>query len=299
MSVLVATMLDVCLEEPPLRAHPVVGMGRYLSIVEKLVPDAPQGRALVGGAVAWLGGAGMATLTGLAFERLASRVPQPWGPLVRGLALWPLLSARLLFTEVNAVETALAESTTQGRIALGRIVSRQTSTLGEEEIRGAAIESLAENLSDSLVAPLFWYRLGGLPGAAVYRFANTADACWGYRNPRWQDAGRFAARADDLLNLIPARLTAALLVGLRQPRLGAEANKTSSPNAGWPMAAMALRLDLRLTKRDHYELNPGGEPPGPDSLSAALRAAARVAALTVTLAALSEHLTHRARGARS
>ena len=81
-------------------------------------------------------------------------------------------------------------------------------------MRGAAIESLAENLSDSVVAPLLWYVVAGLPGAALYRFANTADACWGYRSPRWRYAGTVAARADDALNLVPARLTA-LLLGAR------------------------------------------------------------------------------------
>jgi adenosylcobinamide-phosphate synthase len=211
----------------------------------------------------------------------------------------------MLFAEVTAVESALGDGTAYGRTALARIVSRDTADLTEEEIRGAAVESLAENLSDSLVAPLFWYLLAGLPGAAVYRFANTADACWGYLTPRWRHAGRCAALADDVLNVVPARLTAALLLGSthRGARTGlrAEASKTRSPNAGWPMAAMALRLDLRLSKRDHYDLNPSGAPPGPRAVPAATRTARRTAAIVVALAVVGETCTHRPsqpRGAR-
>lgn len=300
MSVLVATALDTWLMEPPPRAHPVVGFGRYLGAAERRLPSGPRGRALVAGAVAWSGGAVAAAALGTGVERVAARAGRPWGTLVRGLALWPLLSARMLFAEVTAVETALGDCTTYGARALSRIVSRETDGLTDDEVRGAAVESLAENLSDSLVAPLFWYVLAGLPGAAVYRFANTADACWGYLSPRWRYAGRAAALADDALNLVPARLTAALLMGPSgRTGLRGEARKTRSPNAGWPMAAMALRLDLRLTKRDHYDLNPAGSPPGPASVPAAVRAARQAAVLAVGLALMGEAVTRRHRGARS
>jgi adenosylcobinamide-phosphate synthase len=216
------------------------------------------------------------------------------------VALWPLLSARMLVTEVLAVEAALREDCDAGRAALARIVSRETQDLTPAEVRGAAIESLAENLSDAVVAPLFWYVVAGLPGAALYRFANTADACWGYRTPRWRYAGRVAARADDVLNLVPARLTAALLSTPAQARrLRAEARRTDSPNAGWPMAAMALRLDLRLSKRDHYVLNPSGADPSAGDVERAVRLARRTAVVVVLAAAAAEHLIHRNRGGRS
>lgn len=299
MSVLVATALDVWLMEPPLRVHPVVGFGRYLSAAERRVPAGPPGRALATGTVSWAAGAAGAAALSLGLERVAARAGRPWGALLRGLVLWPLLSARMLFAEVSAVETALADGPTSGARALSRIVSRDTDGLSDEEIRGAAVESLAENLSDSFVAPLFWYVVAGLPGAAVYRFANTADASWGYLTPRWRYAGRPAALADDALNLVPARLTAALLLGpAGRGRLRVEARKTRSPNAGWPMAAMALRLGLRLTKRDHYDLNPGGAAPGPTAIPAAVRVARRVAALAVGLAVVGETVTHPTRGAR-
>jgi adenosylcobinamide-phosphate synthase len=134
---------------------------------------------------------------------------------------------------------------------------------------------LAENLSDSVIAPLFWFALLGLPGAALYRFANTADAMWGYRE-RWEWAGKFAARADDLLNLIPARITAlGLLVVGERPwillgRLPREASRTASPNSGWPMGALALSLDVRLRKPDVYVLNSTGSAPSDADMATAL-----------------------------
>src|SRR5690606_4699726 len=132
-----------------------------------------------------------------------------------GLLLKPLLAWRLLREEVQGVEAALAESVEAGRARLARLVSRDVAPLSATEVRESAIESLAENLNDSVVAPLFWFVLAGLPGAALYRFANTADAMWGYRGARggrvWEWAGKWAAHADDALSWLPARLTALLL----------------------------------------------------------------------------------------
>ncbi|TFU15361.1 CobD/CbiB family cobalamin biosynthesis protein, partial [Thermus tengchongensis] len=130
-------------------------------------------------------------------------------------------------------------------------------------------ESLSENLSDSVLAPLLYYALFGLAGAALYRYANTADAMWGY--PAHELRGAFAARADDLLNLLPARLTGLLLCPPRLwPRLLQEARKTPSPNAGFPMAALALRLGVRLRKRGAYALNPEAPSLGPRHIRLAL-----------------------------
>lgn len=298
MSVVVAGALDLTLREPPPPLHPVVAIGRYLATVERLVPAGPPARAVASGAAAWLGGAVVAVVAGLVVERTASRGGRLWRAAVRGVALWPLLSARMLLAETQAVEASLGQDLEAGRASLARIVSRDASRLRPEEVRGAAIESMSENLSDSVVAPLFWYLLAGLPGAALYRFANTADACWGYRYGRWQHAGMVAARADDLLNLVPARLTALLLGGGRDwPRLRREASKTPSPNAGWPMAAVALRLGLRLTKRGEYDLNSAGADPRPGDVAAAVRHGSRTTFLALAVAAVSESLTRRPRGA--
>jgi adenosylcobinamide-phosphate synthase len=298
VSVVVAGVLDRTWAEPPLAVHPVAWTGRYLARAAALVPAHPRGRALVSGGAAWLLGAGVAVGVAALVDRLAARGGGLLGGLVRGVALWPLLSVRMLLEEVAAVEAAVSEDPGSGRRALARIVSRDTRDLTPAQVRAAAVESLAENLSDSVVAPLTWYAVAGLPGAALHRYANTADACWGYRTDRWQHAGRVAARADDVLNLVPARLTALLLTPRAGRRLAAEAARTASPNAGWPMAAMALRLDLALAKPGHYTLNPQGATPTATDVASALRVARRAALVALGSAALVEHLTHHRPGGR-
>ncbi|WP_038043906.1 adenosylcobinamide-phosphate synthase CbiB [Thermus tengchongensis] len=247
MSLLLALLLDALLGEPPARLHPVVLMGRYLAWAW------PRVRGLGSGAFYWTLGALLFTLPAFLLDLLLR--PLAWGWLLLGLLLKPLFSLRMLLEEVAAVERALGEDLEEARRRLSRIVSRPTEDLSPEEVREAALESLSENLSDSVLAPLLYYALFGLAGAALYRYANTADAMWGY--PEHGARGAFAARADDLLNLLPARLTGLLLCPPRLwPRLLQEARKTPSPNAGFPMAALALRLGVRLRKRGVYVLNP-------------------------------------------
>ena len=166
------------------------------------------------------------------------QLPALLGLLLLGLLLKSLLAWRMLRGEVLAVEAALAESLPAGRARLAWLVSRDVQALSEAEVRESAIESLAENLNDSVVAPIFWFVLLGLPGAALYRFANTADAMWGYhgiyQGRDWAWAGKWAARADDVLSWLPARLTALLLAlvngGLSLRALRREAGRTPSPN---------------------------------------------------------------------
>jgi adenosylcobinamide-phosphate synthase len=142
---------------------------------------------------------------------------------------------------------------------------------------------------------VFWFLVAGLPGAAVYRFANTADAMWGYRGTRggrcWEWAGKWAARADDLLSWLPARLTAVLIAAVTRStawrRLRDEAGRTPSPNSGWPMAAMALALDARLAKPGVYTLNAGGAAPGSVDVARAVRVARDAVALLLAAACLS------------
>ena len=273
-ALLLALLIDRWLGEPPVRWHPVVWMGHYLGWAGRLLqrqarPDGADYRSFWLGALAWLGGAAMVITAAMAIEQLALRLPVVMAGLLLGLALKPLLAWRMLHTEVQAVEQALQQSLAAGRERLSWLVSRDVSALSEAGVRESAIESLAENLNDSVVAPLFWFALLGLPGAALYRFANTADAMWGYRGvyrgQRWEWAGKWAARVDDALSWLPARLTAALLLlaaggrGLRLAgALRAEASKTPSPNSGWPMAAMALVLGVTLRKPLVYGLNPNG-----------------------------------------
>ena len=273
-ALLLALLIDRWLGEPPVRWHPVVWMGHYLGWAGRLLqrqarPHGADYRSFWLGTLAWLGGAAMVFVTALAIEQLALRLPVVLAGLLLGLALKPLLAWRMLRTEVQAVEQALQQSLAAGRERLSWLVSRDVSALSEAGVRESAIESLAENLNDSVVAPLFWFALLGLPGAALYRFANTADAMWGYRGvyrgQRWEWAGKWAARVDDALSWLPARLTAALLLlaaggrGLRLVgALRQEAVKTPSPNSGWPMAAMALVLGVTLRKPLVYGLHPGG-----------------------------------------
>ena len=273
-ALLLALLIDRWLGEPPVRWHPVVWMGHYLGWAGRLLqrqarPDGSDYRSFWLGTLAWLGGAAMVIAAALAIEQLALRLPAVLAGLLLGLALKPLLAWRMLRTEVQAVEQALQQSLAAGRERLSWLVSRDVSALSEAGVRESAIESLAENLNDSVVAPLFWFALLGLPGAALYRFANTADAMWGYRGvyrgQRWEWAGKWAARVDDVLSWLPARLTAALLLlaaggrGLRlSGALRQEAVKTPSPNSGWPMAAMALVLGVTLRKPRVYGLHPGG-----------------------------------------
>jgi adenosylcobinamide-phosphate synthase len=280
-----ALLIDRYLGEPPFRLHPVVWMGNYLGWLGKRIapsagdsksPDIPRFTA---GALAWCLGAAMSFTAACAITAFAHRLPAWIAVPLLALALKPMLAWRMLHDEVLAVESALAQSLDAGRARLSRLVSRDVSRLSEGEVRESAIESLAENLNDSLVAPIFWFVLLGLPGAAVYRFANTADAMWGYRGERegrdWEWAGKWAARADDALSWIPARLTAALLllvspslplrwragVGATPRAIRQQSQLTPSPNSGWPMAAMALLLNIRLAKPGVYTLNPAGREP--------------------------------------
>jgi adenosylcobinamide-phosphate synthase len=280
---LLALWIDQHFGEPCPRLHPVVWMGRYLQACGNVAVRCQSAAAFVLGAFAWGLGALMTgalawVLQGLLFAQLARVISTPSFGLVvvavllAALTAWLLkcmLSWRMLRSEVDAVEAALQQSLQAGRERLSWLVSRDTANLSESQVRESAIESLAENLNDSVVAPIFWFVLLGLPGAAVYRFANTADAMWGYRGvykgQNWEWAGKWAARADDVLSWLPARLTAVLIWlvagGFQFAALRREASQTPSPNSGWPMAAMALALGVCLRKPDVYALNAAGRAP--------------------------------------
>lgn len=303
LAVLVALALDFLLGEPPARAHPVVGMGCYLGWSGRAVQACtrqanaatPDWLAFWLGALAWGGGA--LVVLGLAWwlQLLLLGWPLWLAALLLGLALKPMLAWRMLCDEVRAVEQALGQSLAAGRERLSWLVSRDVSALSEAQVRESAIESLAENLNDSVMAPLFWFALLGLPGAALYRFANTADAMWGYpgsyRGQNWAWAGKWAARADDVLSWLPARLTAGLLglVSGVWPKhslraLCQEAGKTPSPNSGWPMAAMALALGVALHKPGVYTLNSTGVAPQAPDTRRALAYASKVLGLLMCCA---------------
>ena len=294
MMILLALLIDRLFGEPPARLHPVVWMGAYLSWAGRRMVVLPPRRAFVAGALAWFGGAVLVVVPAVAAAWALRQMPAALALVLGALLLKPLFALRLLLDEVAGVEAALEEGLDSGRSRLARIVSRDTAALSAAEVRESALESLAENLSDSLVAPLFWFVLLGLPGAALYRFANTADAMWGYHG-RWEWAGKWAAHADDLLNLLPARLTALALLGLPRPErlaaLAREARRTASPNSGWPMAALALALGIRLGKPGVYRLNDSAPAPTAIETRRALARAGK-AGLALGLLAAAAQLAH-------
>ncbi len=292
IALLFALALDRWFGEPPVRLHPVAWMGSYLGWVgARIAPyedsQNPDWRAFWAGALAWYGGAALVVVAASLLQRWSLLLDAGVAGLLIGVLLKPMLAWRMLRDEVVAVEAALGRSLDSGRTQLGRLVSREVMQLDESQVRESAIESLAENLNDSVVAPVFWFVVAGLPGAAVYRFANTADAMWGYRGRRggrcWEWAGKFAARADDVLSWLPARITALLLAmvagGLSLRRLAQEAARTPSPNSGWPMAAMALVLDIRLRKPAVYALNEEGGAPEPGDTARSIELAVRAIAV--------------------
>ena len=297
-ALLLALLVDHVWGEPAERWHPVVCIGRYLDAAAKrFVPtqqDAPNSRAIFWqGAMVWCIGVVLFTAMFAVVELAAHALPAALAALLLGLALKPLLSMAMLLREVMAVEAALNESLALGRERLSRLVSRETHELSEPQVREAAIETLAENLNDSVISPVFWFVVGGLPAAALYRFANTADAMWGYPGMRggrdWHWAGKWAARADDVLSWPGARITAVLVwvLYLRQiswRALRVQARQTPSPNSGWPMAAFALALNLRLEKTGVYVLNASGEYPKASHLPRVILLAKKVLLAGVLLA---------------
>lgn len=246
------------------RLHPVVWMGNTIRWVERGAPA--HGRA-----GPFLYGLGMAVSVPGAFAALAWGIGQvPILDLVGGI--WLLkgcMAIRMLGAAGLVVAAALEAGDLAGaRYGLRSLCSRDATALQPAELAAGATESIAENAADSFVAPLFWYAIFGLPGAAYYRAANTLDSVVGYHG-KYEWLGKASARQDDVLNLIPARITGFLLViagalvgedwrrGLRT--MWRDRRNTESPNAGWPMAAMAGLLGVVLEKPGHYRLGDGGE----------------------------------------
>ncbi len=169
-----------------------------------------------------------------------------------------LLAQRSLVEHVQAVGDGLRLSLGDGRMMVGRIVSRDTKTMDQSAVARSAIESGAENLSDGVMAPAFWFLIGGLPGLLIYKIVNTADSMIGYKTERHKDFGWAAARLDDVLNWVPARLTALLIAathaGLGQwQAIKTDAKLHRSPNAGWPESAMARALDVAVAGPRSYD----------------------------------------------
>jgi len=302
-TLLPAVALDLLAGEPPRALHPVVWAGRGLGWAAARAPRQPPVRARVAGAGIAVAGPLTAAAAAMALHRLPAR------GLRRGVetaALSATFSLRELGAAAQRVGAALDRRDLPGaRSHLRDLVSRPTAGLDGAHIASAAIESVAENLVDSALAPWLAFAVAGLPGAAAYRVVNTADAMLGYRGPL-RDLGWASARLDDACNLVPARLGAAALC-VAAPLVGgrpgaawritrAQAGRTASPNAGWPMAAAAAALGVWLEKPGHYRLHPRGREPRAGDIGRALRLAAGAAALGLALATGLAAATGRERG---
>ncbi len=289
MAIGVAMVLDGALGDLPTVVHPVGLVGRAARFLEARAPESPAAR-LRYGIVAPGFVLGASAAAGVVANRFVRRAPWPVAAVLEGAVLSTLIALRGLLARADDVRAALvADDLEAARAELGRhLVSRDTARLEPHEVAGAAIESVAENLSDGVIAPLLAYAVAGLPGALVYRAANTFDSLWGYRSPRYLELGRHAARLDDALNLVPSRVSAGALVvgaalsGSDAPRALDvwldEGDFTPSPNAGQPMGAMAGALGVTLEKNGAYRLGSALRAPDASDIGRAV-GLARLAAL--------------------
>ncbi len=263
-------MLDSVMGEPALlwsrMPHPVQIMGRMIAFAEQRV-NFGRARRLKGTLVL---GLLLAVFTGIGY----GLAMLPDGGLVELLLAAILVGHRSLVQHVQAVAEGLRTGLTEGRRAVSMIVGRDVAALDESAVARAAIESGAENFSDGVVAPVFWFCLAGLPGIVAYKLVNTADSMIGHKTGRYRAYGWAAARLDDVMNYLPARLSAVLIaVSTGSWRavavVRADAGQHRSPNAGWPEAAMAGALGVALSGPRIY----GGVPTGDAFVNAAGRKA--------------------------
>lgn len=249
-------LLDKLLGDPQYLPHPVVGFGKMISFAEHRLNRGTHRKAK--GAVVAL------TLIIFVFAAiwllrtlLTSHLPVIVTILLDTIIIFYCLAGTTLIREVRAVFLALDRSLDEGRRQVARIVGRDTSELSAQEVRTAALETLAENLSDGVIAPLFWLALLGTPGMLAYKMVNTLDSMIGYRTERYKDFGCWAARIDDVANYIPARLTALLMV-VASGRISLlrfvrhYGRNHASPNSGYPEAALAGILDCRFGGPHRY-----------------------------------------------
>ncbi len=253
LPLLLGYLLDLIFGDPERLPHPIVWFGKLISWGEHRL-NRGQHRMAKGAVMS------------VAYILLMFFVL--WGliRLVPNAILWCVLNTIIIFyclagttliREVRNVFLALDESLEAGRKQVARIVGRDTSELTAQEVRTAALETLAENLSDGVIAPLFWLAVLGVPGMVAYKMVNTLDSMIGYRTERYKDFGCWAARIDDIANYIPARLTAVLMV-IASGKLSLlkfvwrNGRKHASPNSGYPEAALAGALDCRFGGPHYY-----------------------------------------------
>lgn len=256
-------LLDRCFGDPVRLPHPVVAFGKAIAWGERRL-NRGSCRRLKGGclAVALILLTYFATvliLDTLEYLSLRLACPSLLETAFSSILIFYGLAGTTLVKETRAVFLALDNSLEAGRRQVARIVGRDTDSLSAQEVRQAALETLAENLSDGVVAPLFWLALLGVPGMMAYKMVNTLDSMIGYRTVRYRAFGCVAARIDDIANLLPARLTACLMLLVSPPwkrqrfaTVLRDAHKHLSPNSGWPEAALAAILDCQFGGTHEY-----------------------------------------------
>jgi len=288
-----ALVRDALLGEP-VRWHPLVWFGRQVDRVERAL-NRPEGSSVSSGALA----AGTLLVPLVLVSLLLMLLPEALKLAVEVIVLWLALSLRGLREHAMAVAAPLARGhLALARTQVGRIVSRETSTLDDTGVATATTESVLENGADAVFASLFWFLLAGLPGVVLHRAVNTLDAMWGYRNQRFNRFGRVAARLDDVMNYLPARLTALAYALAGSTSLALRCWRTQaryweSPNAGPVMAAGAGALAVRLGGPAPYRegmrerpLLGAGPPPTALTIERALTLVTRSVWLWLTVAAL-------------
>ena len=246
--------LDLLFGDPSRLPHPIVWFGKWIAMGEKRL-NKDRHRKLKGAIFVCLS---IALLFGISWALLNLLPLHPYLALaINAILIFYCLAGHTLRKEVRMVFEAVDRSTEDGRRQVARIVGRDTSELSPQEIRTAALETLAENLSDGVIAPLFWYTILGVPGMLAYKMINTLDSMIGYKTERYRDFGCWAAHIDDIANYIPARLTALLMViAAGKPQLvkfvWRNGRKHASPNSGYPEAALAGILNCRFGGPHYY-----------------------------------------------
>ena len=296
--IFLALLIDLLFGELPTSFHPVAWMGAIIARLERRSPRGSRLDSFIYGALIAVGGAVAMLLVGFLLRRVIIRLPRSLSCLAEAGILQTTLSVRKLADTGSQVESALESGEIlEARHLVGwHLVSRDTSALSASQLAAATIESVAENTSDGIVAPLFFYTLGGLPAALAYRFLNTADAMLGYRDARREWLGKAPARLDDAANWLPARLTA-LFICVAAFFTGddaenarrvwrRDAGETSSPNAGHPMSATAGALGVTLEKSGHYRLGSGQRSPSSQDIGRSVRLMYSATAVAAGLFAL-------------
>lgn len=255
LPLLIGWVLDLLLGDPAWLPHPVVWFGKAISACEHKL-NRGNHRKAKGAVVAIILIALVFALTWL-FRYWLLALPSYLLLLFDSIIIFYCLAGTTLIREVRAVFHALDRSLEEGRQQVARIVGRDTTELSAQEVRTAALETLAENLSDGVIAPLFWFALLGTPGMLAYKMVNTLDSMIGYKTARYKDFGCWAAHIDDVANYIPARLTALLMI-LASWKLcllkfvWKNGRRHASPNSGYPEAALAGILDCRFGGPHYY-----------------------------------------------